>query len=72
LLAALPARFASVTPLSHGRVAVRLAPHEEPDRVIGTLRGEGARLESLNPLRLTLEDFFIQHVRDAQPRATGL
>jgi hypothetical protein len=35
-------------------------------------RAVGARVESLNPIRLTLEKFFMQHVRDAQPRATGL
>ena len=72
LQAALPARFANVTPLSHGRVAVKLPPDAEPERVIAGLRAEGARLESLNPVRHTLEDFFIQHVRESAPRATGL
>ena len=32
--AALPARVRSVTPLSHGRVALELAPDAEPDRVM--------------------------------------
>jgi ABC-2 type transport system ATP-binding protein len=72
LAAALPERFGSATTLSHGRVALKLAADAEPDRVIGTLRADGARLESLNPIRLSLEDFFMQHVRSAQPRATGL
>ncbi|HUQ88231.1 MAG TPA: ABC transporter ATP-binding protein [Vicinamibacterales bacterium] len=72
LLAALPARFETVTPLSHGRVAVKLASNAEPDRVMSGLRAEGARIESLNPIRLKLEDFFMQHVRIAQPRATAL
>jgi hypothetical protein len=36
------------------------------------LRAEGARVESLNPVRHSLEDFFMQQVRDAQARATGL
>ncbi len=72
LLAALPTRFPGVTPLSHGRVALKLAPDAEPDRVMSGLRAEGARVESLNPIRLTLENFFLQHVRDAQPRASAL
>ena len=72
LAATLPARFGGVTALSHGRVALRLPADAEPDQVIRTLRGEGARLESLHPIRLTLEDFFLQHVRSAPARATGL
>jgi ABC-2 type transport system ATP-binding protein len=72
LLAALPSRFETVTTLSDGRVALKLPPDAEPDRVMSGLRAEGARVESLNPIRLTLEDFFMQHVRDAPPRATGL
>jgi len=66
------ARALTVTPLSHGRVAIRLAPDVEPDLVMSRLKVDGARIESLNPIRHTLEDFFMQHVRDAQPRATGL
>jgi ABC-2 type transport system ATP-binding protein len=72
LVAALPARFPSVTPLSHGRVALKLPPDAEPDRVMSALRAEGARVESLNPIRHSLEDFFMRHVRDAKQRATGL
>ena len=71
LLAALPARFASVTPLSHGRVALKLPPDAEPDRVMSGLRAEGAHVESLNPIRHTLEDFFLRQVREAEPRAAG-
>jgi ABC-2 type transport system ATP-binding protein len=72
LLAALPSRFETVTTLSAGRVALKLSADVEPDRVMSGLRAEGARIESLNPIRLTLEDFFMQHVREAKPRATGL
>ncbi|MBY0494039.1 MAG: ABC transporter ATP-binding protein [Cyanobacteria bacterium] len=72
LAATLPARFGSVTSLSHGRVALKLAADAEPDRVISTLRAEGASVESLNPIRHSLEDFFMQHVRSAPQRATGL
>ena len=72
LLAALPARFPGVTALPHGRVALKLAPDAEPDRVMSELGAEGARIEALHPLRHSLEDFFMEHVRDAAPRATGL
>mgnify|MGYP003578075959 FL=1 len=72
MLAGLPARFPGATTLSHGRVALKLAPNAEPDRVMSGLRAEGARIEALHPLRHSLEDFFMEHVRDARPRATGL
>jgi ABC-2 type transport system ATP-binding protein len=72
LRATLPARALSVIEQSHGRVALRLAPDAEPDRMLTALKTEGARIESLNPIRHTLEDFFMQHVREARPRATGL
>ena len=69
LAATLAARFDPVHTLSHGRMALRLAANAEPDRVMMALRAEGARIESLNPIRLTLEDFFMQHVRSAPARA---
>ena len=31
----------------------------------------GGRIESLNPLRDTLEDYFVQQVRAAAPRETA-
>jgi len=72
LQADLSSRFSGVTPLSHGRVALHLPPDAEPERAIAQLRAAGAHVESLNPVRHTLEDFFIEHVRDAAPRPTGL
>ena len=72
MLSALPGRFGAVTTLSHGRVALKLAPDAEPDRVMSGLRAEGAAIESLNPIRHSLEDFFMTQVRGAEPRATGL
>ena len=72
LHAQLASRFAKVTPLSHDRVAVTLAADAEPDRVMAALSADGARIESLNPIRHTLEDLFMQHVRESQPRDTGV
>ena len=37
--------------------------------MIGELRADGAQLVSLNPVRHTLEDFFVKQVRAAKPRA---
>ena len=70
--AQLAARFATVTPLSDNRVAVKLPADAEPDRVLAALAADGARIESLNPIRHTLEDLFIRHVRESESRATGL
>jgi len=67
----LASRFAKVTPLSHGRVAVTLAADAEPDRIMAALSADGARIESLNPIRHTLEDLFMQRVRESQPRDMG-
>lgn len=72
LKATLPSRALSVTEQTHGRMALRLGPDAEPDRLLTALKAQGARIESLNPIRHTLEDLFMQHVREAQPRRTGL
>ena len=72
LAESLPARFGPITALSHGRIALKLGADAEPDQVIRDLRAAGARLESLHPIRHTLEDFFMQRVRTAPSRATGL
>jgi ABC-2 type transport system ATP-binding protein len=72
LHAQLASRFAKVTPLSHDRVTVTLAAEAEPDRVMAALAADGARIESLNPIRHTLEDLFLQHVRESQPRDIGV
>ena len=72
LHAQLASRFAKVTPLSHDRVAVTLAADAEPDRVMAAFSADGARIESLNPIRHTLEDLFMQHARESRPRDMGL
>ena len=52
----------TVTPLGDGHVLLHLAPDAEPDRVVGELTRRGAHLVSLNPVRETLEDYFVQVV----------
>jgi ABC-2 type transport system ATP-binding protein len=60
-----------VTPISEGRYTIEVAPDAEPERVIAELRLKGGRFVSLNPVRTTLEDYFIQQVtaRKAAPPA---
>jgi ABC-2 type transport system ATP-binding protein len=60
-LAALRARARTVTELHDGRYTADLPP-EAPDAALQQLSAAGARVVSLNPLRTTLEDYFVQHV----------
>ena len=69
-LASLQARARSVTALPDGRYAVDLPP-EAPEPAMQALAGAGARIVSLNPLRTTLEDFFVQHVAQTAVRETS-
>jgi ABC-2 type transport system ATP-binding protein len=51
-----------VTAIAEGRYALELQPERTPDALLAELRPLGARLVSLNPIRDTLEDFFIRKV----------
>jgi ABC-2 type transport system ATP-binding protein len=53
------------TEISPGRYALELSLDQSPDRVLSDLTACGATLVSLNPLRDTLEDFFLQRVAEA-------
>jgi len=53
------------TDLSHGRYALELALDHPPERVMSDLNAVGARLVSINPIRDTLEDFFVRRVAEA-------
>ena len=65
---ALAPRVAVVRPLGHGRYTVQLSAGDRPEHVMSELRDRGATVESLNPLRDTLEDYFVRQVRNAAPR----
>ena len=58
-----------VVPMADGRCIVDLAPDCEPERVIAAVRDRGGRLVSLNPLRTTLEDVFMEQVKASQTAA---
>jgi len=56
-------RLTSVTPLGEGRFSLELPTTVAPEQVLAELVAVGARVVSLNPVRETLEDFFVEQVR---------
>ena len=54
-----------VTEISQGRYALELSLDQPPERVLVDLVAAGGRLVSLNPLRETLEEFFVRRVAEA-------
>jgi ABC-2 type transport system ATP-binding protein len=58
-----------VTELGPGRYTVELPLSEAPERVIPDLASTGATVVSMQPVRETLEDFFMQRVAEAGGRA---
>jgi ABC-2 type transport system ATP-binding protein len=66
----LAGRARSRTPLSDGRYTLELSPAEQPEQLIQELTAHGVHVVSLNPLRTTLEDFFVSSVGAAAPRDT--
>ncbi len=64
-----------LTELGDGHLLLHLPADAEPDRLLGELTRRGAHIVSLNPVRETLEDYFVEVVgataaRDA--RGVGL
>jgi ABC-2 type transport system ATP-binding protein len=60
------------TEISPGRYAVELSLDSPPDRVLADLAAMGAKPVSLNPIRETLEDFFVRRVAEAGSARSGL
>jgi ABC-2 type transport system ATP-binding protein len=67
----LAARARQVTPLAPGRFMLDLPPDTDPSRLMHELAGRGIEVVSLNPVRETLEDYFVRTVGAAAPRQTG-
>jgi ABC-2 type transport system ATP-binding protein len=53
-----------------GRYQLELPPESAPEQILAELTAAGARLVSLNPIRATLEDFFVEQI-SKQPEAAG-
>ncbi len=51
-----------VVQIGEGRYSLELPLEPPPEALLGRLTATGAHLVSLNPLRETLEDFFVEHV----------
>jgi ABC-2 type transport system ATP-binding protein len=69
--AQLTARVRGIRALAHGRFTIQIGADEPPERLMAELRARGVAVESLNPLRDTLEDFFLKHVKAATSRETA-
>ena len=65
VLERLRASVRRVTEISAGRYSLELPLEQQPDRLLTELTAKGARLVSLNPIRDTLEDFFVRQVAEA-------
>jgi ABC-2 type transport system ATP-binding protein len=63
-------KLSAAVPIGAGRFALELPLHTAPERIIPELVAAGAQVVSLNPLRATLEDFFIAQVRAADDRGS--
>src|SRR5262249_41072276 len=61
-------RVRRVDRIGEGRFALELPIDPPPERLLGELTAVGARLVSLNPIRETLEDIFVQRVAAAPTR----
>ncbi|HVZ21528.1 MAG TPA: ABC transporter ATP-binding protein [Vicinamibacterales bacterium] len=55
-------RVTRAHPIGGGRFALELPLETSPEQLLTELVAEGGRLVSLNPLRETLEDFFVEKV----------
>jgi ABC-2 type transport system ATP-binding protein len=64
-------RVGRTTEISPGRYTIEVPGNERPERVLADLSAAGATLVSLNPLRDTLEDYFVRHVAEVGAGARG-
>jgi ABC-2 type transport system ATP-binding protein len=65
-------RVRSLTALARNRYTIELPPDAPPEPFVHELAQGGAELVSLNPIRETLEDYFVESVGAAKARETGL
>jgi len=64
VLARVAAQLQKSTEISPHRYALELPFEVPPERILADLTATGAKLVSLNPLRDTLEDFFVRRVAE--------
>ena len=66
VIARVGSRARRVVRLGDGRYSLELPIDAPPARLVGEITAAGAHLVSLNPIRETLEDFFVEHVAARQ------
>ena len=64
VLAQIAPRLRKSTEISPQRYSLELPLDPPPERILSELTAAGAKLVSLNPLRDTLEDFFVRRVKE--------
>ena len=61
-LASISGRVRHAVEIAAGRYQLELPADTPPERLVAELTASGARLVSINPVRATLEDFFVEQV----------
>ena len=72
VLARLGTTVRRATEIASHRYALELSVDQPPERVLSDLVATGATLVSLNPLRDTLEDFFVRRVAEVGAEARAM
>ena len=70
LRAAIEPRVQAIHSLTPGRCTIHITAALKPETLMTELAARGATVESLNPVRDTLEDYFVSRVNAASPRDT--
>jgi ABC-2 type transport system ATP-binding protein len=71
IVAGLGARVRRAVIISEGRYALDLPLEPSPEQLLAHLTSAGGRLISLNPVRETLEDYFVKQVATVEHRSIG-
>jgi len=61
-VSALQGQASRTTRITHGRYTFELGPDARPEHMVGEIAALGGMLESVTPLRATLEDVFVERV----------
>src|SRR6476620_992280 len=64
MLGRIAPRVGQVTEISAGRYMLEIPQDQQPERLLPELSAGGASLISINPVRASLEDFFVQRVAE--------
>ena len=69
VVSAVQSRVRRAVRISEGRYAFELPLEPSPEHLVAQMTASGARLVSLNPIRETLEDYFVKQVSTVDARA---